>query len=460
MTMRSTDSKRKTPPMQPLRMATTLLVMLGLLTAPLEAAPRVAAGLRVGAAKIDITPPADELVEPFKSVADRIFVRAVAIESGGNTAIVIIADVPTIGDRTLTEIVDKVAAQSHVPRAAILLGTSHTHNAIRVDPAAVGIILPGSPRFVERVTAATLEAVRQAQARLRPARVGLGRGKVHLVGNRNQWSAVQGRYITGVDRTGSEPINEALGVMKFETLDGKPIAMMLNYAIEPVIAMAIPAEISGDVPGMASRMIEDRLGGGAVALFTVGAAGTPLYRAEDAGAENSREDRRTRALSLMNAMGTILAEEALAVGGDLPMSASAIRIAATARQLICRGKTTTPYNLPNRCAYTPGSTLPPCEFKDRDADPVALNLGMIRIGDLVLTQADANVTPALGQKFMRQMPFVNSWIVALTYGPMRYVMDDAAYAQNTYEATATTAKKGCAEQGFLQANISMAASVQ
>ncbi|WP_395397890.1 hypothetical protein WBP07_25500 [Novosphingobium sp. BL-8A] len=442
--------------MKPTRMVTTLLVMLGLLAPPVEAAPSAAvAGLRVGAAKIDITPPAEELVEPFKSVADRIFVRAVAIESGGKTAIVIIADVPTIGDRTLTEMVDKVAAQSHVPRAAILLGTSHTHNAIRVDPATTGIILPGSPKFVERVTAATLEAVRQAQARLQPARAGLGRGKVHLVGNRNQWSAAQGRYITGVDRTGTEPINEALGVMKFETLDGKPIAMMLNYAIEPVIAMAIPAEISGDVPGMASRMIEERLGTDAVALFTVGAAGTPLYRAEDAGA-----DKRTRALSLMTAMGTILAEEALAVGNDLSMSANAIRIAAAAKQLICPGKATTPYNLPNRCAYTPGSTLPPCEFKDRDADPVALNLGMIRIGDLVLTQADANVTPALGQKFARQMPLSNSWIVALTYGPMRYVMDDAAYAQNTYEATATTAKKGCAEQGFLQANASMAASIQ
>lgn len=441
--------------MKILRSLGRLLLLAGFVASSIGAAPRpVAPGLRVGAARIDITPPADQLVAPFTSIADRLYVRAVAIESGGVQAIVIIADVPTIGDSTLTQIVDKVAAQAKVPRAAILLGTSHTHNAIRVDPVATGIILPGSPRFVAQVTAATLDAVRQAQARLQPARVGLGNGRAHLVGNRNQWSATSGRYLTGVDRTGNEPIDERLGVMKFETLGGKPIALLLNYAIEPVIAMAMPSEISGDVPGAAARMIEARLGNDAVALFTVGAAGTPLYRAEDAA---PRTDLRARALSLMNAMGTILSEEALAVAADLPTSPTAIRIIAAARRLVCPGKVTTPFNLPNRCAYSPESILPACVFKDRDAEPVGLNMGMIRIGDLMLMGTDANVTPALGRKFAQAMPLSHSWIVAETYGPMRYVMDDAAYAQNTYEATATTAKKGCAEQGFLENSAVLAA---
>jgi hypothetical protein len=444
--------------MKTLRALGRLLLIVSIAASSVEASPAPApAGLRVGAARIEVTPPADELVAPFKSIADRLYVRAVAIESGGVQAIVIIADVPTIGDSTLSQIVDKVAAQARVPRTAILLGTSHTHNAIRVDPVATGIILPGSPRFVARVTAATLDAVRQAQARMQPARVGLGSGRAHLVGNRNKWSAASGRYLTGVDRTGNEPIDERLGVMKFETLDGKSIALLLNYAIEPVVAMAMPSEISGDVPGAAARMIESRLGNDAVALFTVGAAGTPLYRAEDAG---PGVDLRERAVALMNAMGTILSEEALAVAADLPTSPTAIRIAAAARQLVCPGKVTTPFNLPNRCAYSPGSSLPACDFKDRDAEPVALNMGLLRIGDLVLMGTDANVTPALGQKFASVMPLKHSWIVAETYGPMRYVMDDAAYAQNTYEATATTAKKGCAEQGFLRNSALMAAQLQ
>ena len=76
-------------------------------------------------------------------------------------------------------------------------------------------------------------------------------------------------------------------------------------------------------------------------------------------------------------------------------------------------------------------------------------MGVIRIGDLALVQTDANITPALGEKLHRRSPLTQTWIVALTFGPLRFVVDDAAYGYDSYEATATTAKKGCAEQGYL-----------
>jgi hypothetical protein len=46
-------------------------------------------------------------------------------------------------------------------------------------------------------------------------------------------------------------------------------------------------------------------------------------------------------------------------------------------------------------------------------------------------------------------------IVGATFGPFRFVVDDAAYALNTYEATDTRAKQGCAEQGFLDSTLKM-----
>ncbi|NML08282.1 neutral/alkaline non-lysosomal ceramidase N-terminal domain-containing protein [Sphingomonas sp. G-3-2-10] len=433
-----------------MKKAASLLLMLGA-TALTSASPLPApAELMAGAARVKITPSPAELVDPFKTIADDIHVRAVVIDSGGKRAVVIVADVPTISAKVSADIVGRISAQAHVPAANIVLGTSHTHNAMRVatEP---GILIPASPKFVERVTAATLEAVRQAEARLQPARAGVGRGKAYLIANRNQWSPAHGRYITGVDRTGNEPIDHSLGVMKFETLDGKPIAFLLNYAIEPVVAMAIPSEISGDVPGAVSRMIEDRAGGDAVALFTIGAAGAPLYESEHSPIER----RRAHTLSLIDGYATILAEEGLAVARDLATSPDAVTIGGESRQLVCPGKITTPLNLPNRCAYTPGSKLPVCEFSDKDTDPVTLNHGVVRIGDVAIVQTDANVTPALGAKLQRATPIANTWIVALTYGPMKYVMDDAAYPLNTYEATASIARRGCAEKGYLTGTSKM-----
>ena len=434
-----------------------IMLALGALSLGVSAAPPqpAASGLRVGAARVDITPPLADLAAPFTSVADPIHLRAVVIESGGKRAVIVIADVPTISAPVAADIAARIVKEAGVPREQIVLGTTHTHNAMRVDPNTVGIILPGSPKFVEQVTRAAVTAVRQAVAGLQPARAGTARGSTRLVGNRNIWSPAHGRYIADVDRSGAEPVDSTLGVVKFETLDGKPIAYLLNYAFEPVIAMAMKSEISGDVPGAAARMIEARSGGAPV-LFTIGAAGVPLYRAEN----TPEPQRRGHALALMQAYGTILAEETLAVAHDMPMSADAVTIGGASKPLICPGKATQPFNLPDRCAYEPGSTLPACDFKDRDADPVKLEMGVVRIGDLSIVQTDANIAPALGAKLQRMTPVANTWIVALTFGPMRFVVDDAAYAHNTYEATATTARKGCAEKGYLGAGMELIAATR
>jgi neutral ceramidase len=424
-----------------------LIAAVALLALPVVAH----AQLRAGAARIEITPPREDLVAPFASVADPIFVRVLAIESGGKQVIVVIADVPTIAADVRAEMTAGIAKATGVPPALIVIGTTHTHNAMRVAHNAVGIIIPGSSRFVERVSKATLRAVGEARRRMAPARFGVGRGRVALTGNRNIWSRTHNRYISDVDRTGGEPVDHALGVVEFETLDGKPIALLLNHGFEPVVAMAMKSEISGDVPGVAARMIEERLGNDAVALFTIGAAGVPLYRAE----ETPEPRRRAHAMALMQAMGTVFAEEALAVAHSIEGKDTTIDIGGARQPLVCPGKATTPFNLPDRCAYTGDSKLPACTFTDRDADPSKLDLGVVRLGTVALVTTDANVAPALAAKLQRMTPIANTWVVALTFGPMRFVVDDAAYPQRTYEATATTAKAGCAESKYLDASIDL-----
>jgi hypothetical protein len=250
----------------------------------------------------------------------------------------------------------------------------------------------------------------------------------------------------GIDRSGNQPVDASLAVLKFETLSGEPIAFVLNYGIEPVVAMASPTEISGDVPGATSRYIEDEFADKAVAIFTIGPAASPLYRVRpDPQSGTADVDR---AHEIVGAMGTILGEEALAAAKDSKLT-STLRIAAAKRVLQCPGKNTTPFNLRTQCAYTPDSKLPACEFKDTDSDPVSLSMWLLKIGDVALVQADANVTSELGEKLRRASPVSNTLIVALNFGPARFVVDEASYPLNTYEATASGFKRGCAEQGFL-----------
>jgi neutral ceramidase len=88
-------------------------------------------------------------------------------------------------------------------------------------------------------------------------------------------------------------------------------------------------------------------------------------------------------------------------------------------------------------------------FIDKDAPPVTLNMGLMRIGNLALVAVDTNVSPMLWLKLSAASPVTNTAVVALTYGPLHYAIDDASYPLNTYEATAATAKQGCIEKGFI-----------
>jgi len=406
--------------------------------------------LMAGAARIDITPHGDELVAPFARVNDPVHVRAVVVDSAGARVVIVVAEVPMIQAGVAADLVRRIAELAGVPQSSVLISVSHTHNTMRVDPNPGGTILPGSPRFTKKVSSAILQAVQQSIASLRPARMGMGAGKVYLVGAKNSWSALDGRWIEAVDRSGEEKVSHALGVIKFETLDGKPIALLLNYAINPVIAMNLKDAISGDVPGAASLYVEERSGEGAVALFTIGASGNPLYRAEP-----DNHARPADANALMTAMGTILGEEALAVSQRIVGSETAPPVESAFDFLICPGKVTAPLNLPDRCSNQQGSGLPLCDFKDRDAEPVSLKLGVIKLGSMALVQSDSDVSAPVGLELERRSPFANTWIVTTNYGPMRYVVADADYPLNTYEATASAAKRGCAEQGYLGKALSM-----
>ena len=407
-------------------------------------------GLKAGAARIDITPTAEEMPAPFTTVAEHIFARVLVLDNGTERAVIVIDEVPTIQAKMAADLIRRIAETAHVPESNVLLGTTHTHNSIRVDSNGMGTALPGSTKFSEHVIAATMIAVQQALENLQPARAGYAVGSAALIANRNEWSTEQHRYHEGVDRTGTEPIDRRLGVFKVETPDGKPIAFLLNYGIEPVVEMARNTEIGGDVPGSTARYIEDRYKGNAVVLFSIGSAGTPMFRGPSAQVSDAGD-----AHQMVSAMGTVLGEEVLATAKRIRMSADGMRITSARESFECPGKATKPLNLVNQCAYTADSTLPACVFKDTDAPAVTLSMGLLRLGDLEMVEADANVVPALWMKLVAASPLVNTQLVALTYGPLHFVVDDAAYPLNTYEATASTAKQGCAEQGFMNAALEM-----
>src|SRR5690606_36401873 len=87
------------------------------------------ATLRVGAAKVDITPAVDELPERYEGILDRLYSRAVVIEDGGTAAALVSVDAGGVPDAVWQSVATAVEGELGIPITNLLLTATHTHSA-------------------------------------------------------------------------------------------------------------------------------------------------------------------------------------------------------------------------------------------------------------------------------------------------------------------------------------------
>lgn len=401
------------------------------------ASSAMAAPLRAGAARADITPAVGELPAPFKTIGSPIYVRAMVLDNGAQRTVIVVGDLPTIGNGIYAHLVEQVAQAGGTTPDHVLLAVTHMHNAVRIDPNPVGIMLPGSAVVTEHTIATMLATVKQAAADLQPARAGYAVGQTNLLADRGPRPQQRPAESDG-------PVDRHIGVLKVEGMDGHLIGMLVNAPIEPVLALSDLSQVNADLAGAAERYVEQRYGDKAVVMYTVGSAENLPYSARP------RKGMPNADLSaLIAATGTLLGEEIIETSA-LAKPDPTMEMGAAAKILMCPGKETTPLNLPDKCSDAPGSTLPRCVFTDKATAPVPLRIGVLHLGALDLVQADANITKPVWQAFRQSAGVGNDTaLVSLLYGPVHYVIEDTAYPGNSYRVTASMVQRGCAAQGFI-----------
>src|SRR5688572_31322595 len=85
--------------------------------------------LRAGAAKVDVTPSAGELPKNSQGVLDRLFARAIVLESGGSSAALVTVDAGGVPDPIWQAVTRDVEKELGIPATRVLLTATHTHSA-------------------------------------------------------------------------------------------------------------------------------------------------------------------------------------------------------------------------------------------------------------------------------------------------------------------------------------------
>ena len=223
-----------------------------------------AAQLTAGAAKVDIT---DREAGP---VNDPLYVKALVLKSDATTAVLITVDAVAIGEigRIKNDYLPKVRARLEkelgIPPTNVLINASHCHGVVCAD-----------------VDERTVQAVKAAAKNLVPVKVGAGAGHEDRIMENRRLKLKSGReadvrhaYSLPPDDEVAEvgPVDPQIGILRLDRLDGRTLAVVYNFACHPI--QGVPGGgNTADMTGFASKVIEDNLSEGTVALFLQGCGG-------------------------------------------------------------------------------------------------------------------------------------------------------------------------------------------
>jgi neutral ceramidase len=227
---------------------------------PVSAGMAAAGELRAGTAKVSITP--DDIKMP---VHDPCYARSLVLDVGGERIGIVAVDLATYSNERLMAACKERFGLSH-----LVFSSSHTHSA----PAR------GNGDFFEERITRVLEAAVQGMA---PAKISAGHRSFPQLGfnrlvvredghSRESWFGDDHFTSENPERIPFGPVDPEVGVIKIEDLDGRPRAIVMNYACHSDVVCQNYA-ISADYPGAATRKVEEAFGGGLNCLFVQGAGG-------------------------------------------------------------------------------------------------------------------------------------------------------------------------------------------
>lgn len=185
----------------------------------------------------------------------------------------------------------------------VIFNASHTHSG--------PLLLDKPPEWQTRMASDIAAGIDHAWKSRRAARIGLATGSVRIGHNRlYDMQEGQGKMLwRNETRIPTAPVDPTVMVLRIDSEEGAPIAILVNYACHAVVLGPENLQYSPDYPGEMRRVVEAAYPD-AVCLFVQGGAGNinPYY---------DKTPLIEDAVALMRETGRTLAREVLRVAAGI-----------------------------------------------------------------------------------------------------------------------------------------------
>ncbi len=227
-----------------------------------------------------------------EGVRDSIYHKVVILDDGYKQFYLVATDLGVIAPVTYDKAAARLKKMFNIDRDNFWWSNTHTHSAPEVGSGGVIPLFLGEryeqkfdepyARFVEDKL---VEAIAEARKKLVPAKLGAGWGYSRANINRR---ARDVNNKTFLGENPDAPVDRKIGLLRIETADGKPMALIANYPIHGTVLAISDTRISGDVPGVVAQYVEEQTG--APLLFVNGALGNIAPRFSVPGYNVGKKD--------------------------------------------------------------------------------------------------------------------------------------------------------------------------
>lgn len=432
--------------------------------------PRVgeaAEGLGVGAAVVKITPALGVPLAGYyhargaEGVHDDLFSRALVLERDGVRAALVALDLISTRREWVEEARALIEAQTGIPGGHVMISATHAHtgpilpgrgrnDAGRAEPNAAALdFLAGLPGLIA-------QSVREADRGRQPARAMAAIGREETLAFNRRFHMRDGSVGWNPGKGNPNilkpagPIDPEVPVVLFETLQQKPLATYVNYAVH--LDNVGGNQISADLPFTLTECLARVLGPEHVTLWTAGTCGDVNHI--DVGWPRPQSGPANAAR-----MGIVLAGEVLrqwprlAPSGQGPLQIRRRAVELPLAPIDAAEVEAARFTVRATRDSEPGGFMKlvqaykVLDVHAREGRPLEVEVQAITLGrDLAWVSLPGEVFVQLGLDLKLDSPFPQTMVVELANGSIGYIPNRRAHAQGAYEVVSARCAEGSGER--------------
>ena len=417
---------------------------------------------QVGAGKAEIRYTQDMLPtfgENYTGIHDLPMVQALLLQ-GRESYAILSADVVILFIKK--QLLAVAAEELGIPEKNILLHATHTlstphfhawkdledwrndppHRRLTLSDEEVETYMRRDNLMAQAHIEAVRAACRSARENLQPARMGHGIAKAPISVNR----VVETRdgWWQGANPDG--PSDHRVPVLRFDTLDGTPIAIVYNCNVAPGCLEGSTFDgqrlISGDLASASERYVDEAFDGELVSLYLTGFTGDQwqALRANNdrltRGGEQIIEDLGLGGFALVDVLAARLAQQVARAADGIANTQADIEPRLDRYTFRYTGQRSSP-----RAESGPTRS---CSFEE--AGPMNAEIAVLQLGEIAVVACGVELCYETAERIKRESPFAQTLIMEFTTEGGGYLPEEIFYDRMSFQARKSRYARGTAER--------------